>query len=125
MKRESAPPIETELTDGVLVLRFRNPDLRLANCTDDTYELGERLKAVVDEHAECPVVLDFQNEDFIPSLGAFCNAIVLPLHRKLRKELRLCNVPPLVVESLQMVGLTTVLQIHGSRNEALGLAARG
>ena len=101
---------DLETTDGISVVTFSGPKV-LPEAQDSLYSLAGS------GHAR--VVLDFSNVLLLSSKGL---AIVFGLKKKLDAEggrLRLCCLGSPVVEMLRVTHMDEILDVTGTREEAL------
>ena len=104
--------------DGVAVVCFNNLQCALSSLDQGGIGgIGEELDAFVNQRQWVSIILDFEGEEFIP--WASFDRIMVMLHKRLEGNLKLCNVPPMAMECLQINRLTTVFDIYPSREDAL------
>lgn len=107
---------------GHAVVCFNNLE-RVVWPGEELEQLREELQALADQEPWVSVILDFENEPFIPYC-AFEVALVR-LHKMLSERLKLCNVPSLVREHFEINGLAAVFYICPTREDALQASHSG
>jgi anti-anti-sigma factor len=110
-----AGPLEVRHTSGVAVVRV----LAARIDSENVEEIGAALLALADDPANKRMVLNLAPVEFL-----FSTALgkLVALEKKLqskRGSLRLCELRPLVHESLDSAGLTLILQVFDTEQQAL------
>jgi anti-anti-sigma regulatory factor len=106
--------------NGVAVVCF-NDLWRCASDDGAALQLGEELLAVADQKQWTSVILDFEGREFVPA--AIVEAPLVRLHKRLGRNLRMCNVPPMAMEQFQINRLALLFHIYRTREEALESAS--
>ena len=108
--------------DGHAVVCFNNLE-RVVVPGEELEQLDSELQALAGRESWASVILDFEDEPFIP----YCafEAVLVRLHKMFGKRLKLCNVPSLVMEHFQTNRLATVFHIWATRDDALQASHTG
>ncbi len=93
--------------DGVSVVRFDDLNYLITESSQIEQLETELISAI---HGNPRVViLDFQSKDFIPA--AIIEHVFVKLHKRLNGRMRMCHLPPMVMDHFQMNKLSTLFQI--------------
>ena len=106
--------------DGVAVVCFNDLD-RVEMGEYET--LAEELLTVVDQDKWPSIILDFEGEVFIP--WAAFEAVLVRLHMKANDRLKMCGLPPFVMEHFEINRLAELFHISPTREEALRASPSG
>jgi hypothetical protein len=104
---------------GTYVVRFKDLAgvIRDREHTGVILNLDHELRTVVDREKWSSVILDFEGKEF-----GCCHAfqqILIALHKKLGDGLKLCHLPPMVMEHLEWNRLAERLSIYPTREDAI------
>jgi anti-anti-sigma factor len=107
--------LEVRHVNGTTVVRVLAARIN----SDNVEVIGAALLALADDPANCRMILNFSQVEFL-----FSTALgkIVALEKKLqgqRGSLRLCELRPLVRESLESAGLTVILQVFDTEEQAL------
>jgi anti-anti-sigma factor len=111
--------LSVNLVDGVTVVRFKNLASEV-HSEEAIQEISIELQGLLDQIQACSLVLDFENQEFIPS-GAFDGRLVR-LQRMVTQRngtLRLCNLHPIAIQLFKLNRLADYLSLCNSMEEAL------
>ena len=108
--------------DGHAVVCFNNLE-RVVVPGEELEQLDSELQALAGRESWVSVILDFEDEPFIP-YGAF-EVVLIRLHKMLGERLKLCNVPSLVMEHFEINRLATLFYICPTREDALQASHSG
>ena len=105
---------------GVLVVRFIDLKRDLESF-DTLQEIGQQLEALVDQNQPCSLILDFEGKDFIPLQDAFFGKLVrlFKVVKQAQGTLKLCDLPPSLVEIFRISRLIQIFPTYKSLDEAL------
>jgi anti-anti-sigma regulatory factor len=112
--------IEVTVMGEAGVVRFMRTECLLWSL-DPRSDIGEELFALVDREKYSVIVIDFSNPDIHQFSGAF-QALLVNLHLRLSKAnmaLKLCNLPPTMMEQFRMNRLTEFFTVCPSLEAAL------
>ena len=113
-KHDDPEYIHVTDVDGVAVVCFNDLD----HVELDEYEtLAEELQSVVDQDKWSSIILDFEHEVFIP--WAAFEGVLLRLHMKANDRLKMCSLPPSVMEHFETNRLVDVFHLYSTREEAM------
>ena len=113
---ESSPPVSVSRQKDIQVVEFTNNRiLDEANIA----EIGNTLKALIEEHNNPKLLLDFASVDHLSSaaLGMLINANNSV--RQKNGQLRLTNIKPQIFEVFVITKLNKLFRIFPTRDEAL------
>jgi anti-anti-sigma regulatory factor len=111
--------ISANLVDGVTVVRFQNL-AKAVHSEAAIHEIGYELQGLLDEVQPSALILDFENKEFLP-FAAF-DGILVRLQRKVTQRngiLKLCNLPPVVIQLLKINRLADYFSLCNSLEDAL------
>jgi hypothetical protein len=80
-------------------------------------QLERELQALVGQAPWVSVILDFEDEVFVPY--AVFEAVLVRLHKSLGEKLKLCNLPSTVTEHFEINRLATLFNMYQTRDDAL------
>ena len=107
--------LEVRHADGIAVVR-----LTVARINSENVEqIGEELLALADDPANKRMILSLARVEFLFSTAM---GKIVALEKRLQGQrgwLRLCELRPLVRESLESAGLTLILQVFDTEAQAL------
>jgi hypothetical protein len=112
--------IEVTVMGEAAVVCFRRTECVLWGL-DPGSDVGEELFALVEGQKYSVIVVDFSNPDIHRLSGAF-QALLVTLHMRLVKAnmaLKLCNLPPTMMEQFRMNRLVEVFNIYKNLEAAL------
>jgi anti-anti-sigma regulatory factor len=112
--------IEVTVMGEAAVVCFRRTECVLLS-RNPRSDVGEELFALVDRQKYSVIVIDLSNPGIHQLSGAF-QALLVTLHRRLGKAnmaLKLCNLPPTMMEQFRMNRLVEVFNIYPNLEAAL------
>ena len=111
--------ISVDEVDSVTVVRFKNLAKTFLS-EDEIDEIGNELQGLLDQVEPCSLVLDFENQEFV-CFARFDGRLVR-LQRMVTQRngiLRLCNLPPTVLQLFKVNGLADYLSLFNTLDDAL------
>jgi hypothetical protein len=108
--------------NGVLLVCFHDlASVMRTNDVEQINQIGEELNNLVDQDVQRPIVLDFEDKEFIP--WATIEGMLVQLHKKLDGNLKMCHLPLQVRNHFALNHLERVFHILSTREEAVSAAA--